>query len=107
MKVTEQAQRFWKYLTEQAAQRNTPSYAEAAKAIGYGSAMALVAGGHGVLRRVYVYCERNQLPLLPAIVVRTDGSPNERYKKWPAERDEVWDYDWSQEPVPSEDDFVL
>ena len=56
---------------------------------------------------MYKYCESHQLPLLPAIVVRDDESPNERYKKWPAERDDVFAYDWSQVPVPSEDDFVL
>jgi len=107
MEVTERAQLFWKYLTEQAAKSNTPSYTEAAYAIGYRGPRALIAGNQGVLRRVYKYCESHQLPFLPAIVIRDDGSPNERYKKWPAERDEVWDYDWSKVPVPSEVDFVL
>jgi hypothetical protein len=107
MKATERAQQFWQYLIEQAAQRRTPSYTEAAEAIGYRGPRALGAGQYGVITRVYEYCKRNQLPILTAIVVYSDGRPNEQYENWPAERDEVFAYDWSKVPVPPETEFAL
>jgi hypothetical protein len=107
MKPTERARLFWEYLTEQAANHKTSTYTEAAEAIGYRGGHALVAGGYGVITRVYNCCKDNGLPILTAIVVHHDGRPNEQYEDWPADRDEVWNHNWSQVPVPAEEDFLL
>ncbi len=100
--MNSEAVRMWQVLISCASNRQTITYGELARRIGWEEGSARGAGAP--LEQIAQYCQGTSLPWLTVIVVRADtGRPGEGYTG-PAdidvEREEVFSYPWFAAPPP-------
>ena len=98
------AAELWPILTRLASERRTETYGAVGREIGL-----IARGVSGALTPIHAYCERNDLPLLTALVVRADTRrPGEGYQSpvdHIAECHMVYGYDWTKVTPPTGEEF--
>lgn len=104
--VPARAVQIWQILIGAAVRRQTVTYGQLAKIMGFGG-----AGVFGqMLYAIHLYCDANDLPYLNAIVVnKATGEPGGEYPapraSIPRTHARVWEYPWHAYYVPSQADL--
>lgn len=99
----ERALQVWQILIGKAHNRQTITYIDLAKIIGYNDARPVI----NLLHHLMNYCEQNGLPPLTAIVVnKGTGAPGKGLRTTTdvdADREEVFNFDWYMLVPPTPD----
>ena len=104
MTTNERALQIWQILISAAHNRQVLTYEIVGKLTGLQP-----LGLANFLNPILHYCARNQLPMLPILVVSKDtGQPGQGFPEgidWDGERERVFAHNWFKMKPPTADDF--